>query len=92
MSFFPRFACVSIPFRAVTGFEHWLVMYDGKKLMFQSLSGLSLGLNAGRVVLVGVRSVSIPFRAVTGFERNIMYYTRNGRMFQSLSGLSLGLN
>ena len=39
--------------------------------MFQSLSGLSLGLNLG---VVGCFSnplglVSIPFRAVTGFER-----------------------
>ena len=38
---------VSIPFRAVTGFERIVfVVFTGNSLLFQSLSGLSLGLNS----------------------------------------------
>ena len=60
---------VSIPFRAVTGFERiGIGVMAGLIAMFQSLSGLSLGLNAsGRASLLSA-VVSIPFRAVTGFE------------------------
>ena len=66
-----RQAHVSIPFRAVTGFERVLqstVWEAGKS--FQSLSGLSLGLNFRISTLQANQpDVSIPFRAVTGFER-----------------------
>ena len=61
--------------------------------MFQSLSGLSLGLNAKKHTSRNSNyRVSIPFRAVTGFERNGGIGCLNCSRFQSLSGLSLGLN
>ena len=42
---------VSIPFRAVTGFEHNLkAAFKEATFQFQSLSGLSLGLNSGETV------------------------------------------
>ena len=41
-----RLQCaVSIPFRADTGFEHRRLAADGNLSGFQSLSGLTLGLN-----------------------------------------------
>ena len=62
---------VSIPFRAVTGFEPATSMLLNLRVgLFQSLSGLSLGLNKSKCKM---RSGCL--------ER-----------FQSLSGLSLGLN
>ena len=62
--------------------------------MFQSLSGLSLGLNVSPTLADNRRQkVSIPFRAVTGFERqNRLDRRSDENLFQSLSGLSLGLN
>ena len=61
---------VSIPFRADTGFEQSQgtdVICTG--YLFQSLSGLTLGLNqAGDQLTITDVSVSIPFRADTGFE------------------------
>ena len=65
-------------------------------LAFQSLSGLSLGLNDDGNLLrdCNHNKVSIPFRAVTGFElimATIMLVVAI-TAFQSLSGLSLGLN
>ena len=62
---------------------------------FQSLSGLSLGLNNQYVKIPSgnFTCVSIPFRAVTGFERILVIFESRGNiLFQSLSGLSLGLN
>ena len=62
---------VSIPFRADTGFEHVTREIDGVyQLMFQSLSGLTLGLNQKSPAPADDFSnvVSIPFRADTGFE------------------------
>ena len=62
---------------------------------FQSLSGLTLGLNeVFLVTFLFVVLVSIPFRADTGFElvsgHQMEVLLQN--MFQSLSGLTLGLN
>ena len=67
-----RFIWVSIPFRAVTGFEHESSQQSSQAFqMFQSLSGLSLGLNLSLAEgLMALRGVSIPFRAVTGFEHD----------------------
>ena len=59
---------------------------------FQSLSGLSLGLNAKMGKSPLFAGVSIPFRAVTGFERDPPREGGREMTFQSLSGLSLGLN
>ena len=65
------FDAVSIPFRAVTGFERARsVVISHSNFWFQSLSGLSLGLNP------------TPTPAPVAQQH----------MFQSLSGLSLGLN
>ena len=62
--------------------------------MFQSLSGLTLGLNIAftrRKWDCGM--VSIPFRADTGFELETPDgVNRAFTTFQSLSGLTLGLN
>ena len=63
--------------------------------MFQSLSGLTLGLNWGQILQTRKPlTVSIPFRADTGFEQILL---KSGCdledwKFQSLSGLTLGLN
>ena len=64
--------CVSIPFRAVTGFEQRSSRFRRGK----------------------TKQVSIPFRAVTGFEPALGKWSRDQspKTFQSLSGLSLGLN
>ena len=89
-----EFNFVSIPFRADTGFEHNLFgKIQWRGMSFQSLSGLTLGLNLrfisrrhqGRVV-------SIPFRADTGFEPDYRLVEEVRALFQSLSGLTLGLN
>ena len=92
-----RYTLVSIPFRADTGFE--LSCRDiclPREKKFQSLSGLTLGLNGtGDVSNGGCQfRVSIPFRADTGFEPKIRPTRKRwvGRWFQSLSGLTLGLN
>ena len=62
---------------------------------FQSLSGLTLGLNLF-IKLFTVPAglpVSIPFRADTGFEPSAAGIGHNKpAQFQSLSGLTLGLN
>ena len=114
-----RYRAVSIPFRAVTGFELQDLLTRGVvPAEFQSLSGLSLGLNtANRWLLEAAVEVSIPFRAVTGFEPSVGGGSRIAEgvsipfravtgfeqpcvelltllflQFQSLSGLSLGLN
>ena len=87
---------VSIPFRADTGFErNSITVSPWEEAQFQSLSGLTLGLNdsnAFGLVFVGY-GVSIPFRADTGFE---LCWVQDGIGmivgFQSLSGLTLGLN
>ena len=86
---------VSIPFRADTGFEQYRVeMLQQVTAEFQSLSGLTLGLNSAIRRNGGAEStVSIPFRADTGFEQKYadhMVTIQEG--FQSLSGLTLGLN
>ena len=62
--------------------------------MFQSLSGLTLGLNQGPYFWArGGSKVSIPFRADTGFEHERYFAKRAESIgFQSLSGLTLGLN
>ena len=88
---------VSIPFRAVTGFEPRVSGLPAPcaRNLFQSLSGLSLGLNClGRSCPYWATcGVSIPFRAVTGFELALSSGTTIfAEKFQSLSGLSLGLN
>ena len=88
-----RSKIVSIPFRAVTGFEPtYPVVTEETGNLFQSLSGLSLGLNDLKMAFMRVINVSIPFRAVTGFERRFAGVVAAIAMFQSLSGLSLGLN
>ena len=88
--------CVSIPFRADTGFElPPSGDYKGSWLRkFQSLSGLTLGLNTkvSALCLPFRRYVSIPFRADTGFERRPALRVGEHVKFQSLSGLTLGLN
>ena len=87
---------VSIPFRADTGFEPERREREEqqRRLEFQSLSGLTLGLN--HIPKASARLsfyVSIPFRADTGFERvTTLKITLTGDVFQSLSGLTLGLN
>ena len=64
---------VSIPFRADTGFEQDPMARDepNQHLLFQSLSGLTLGLNLVLAIIdtSQCHRVSIPFRADTGFER-----------------------
>ena len=64
---------VSIPFRADTGFEHLTRGQDEQNnKQFQSLSGLTLGLNGAERNSSHrlYPPVSIPFRADTGFEQN----------------------
>ena len=87
---------VSIPFRAVTGFEplyhrHFADLLFVVSIPFRAVTGFERrGVAFMRTTNGGV---SIPFRAVTGFEPNIEVKTGDKlHMFQSLSGLSLGLN
>ena len=68
----PAAFLVSIPFRADTGFELAGYTYLTRNTcMFQSLSGLTLGLNLVVTLdaAMDAEKVSIPFRADTGFER-----------------------
>ena len=62
--------------------------------VFQSLSGLTLGLNCLHSRVSEARKyVSIPFRADTGFELDMLRgQEMTMDLFQSLSGLTLGLN
>ena len=69
---------VSIPFRADTGFEHNTRCGDRLSTVFQSLSGLTLGLNMQHAkAYFNTKKVSIPFRADTGFEQLtcVVYYS-----------------
>ena len=88
--------CVSIPFRAVTGFElPGQPEQDVAPPWFQSLSGLSLGLNRRAFNLVGL--VRGEFQSLSGLSLGLnrvstLNWLYVGIAFQSLSGLSLGLN
>ena len=61
----PADADVSIPFRADTGFEHGIeIDLSGLSLQFQSLSGLTLGLNRQQRTKLLVRTTM--FQSLSG--------------------------
>ena len=87
---------VSIPFRADTGFELPHVQFRlPEPPKFQSLSGLTLGLNDHRCR--GILKLRQKFQSLSGLTLGLN--PKTGRPweakdfeFQSLSGLTLGLN
>ena len=85
-----------IPFRADTGFERAdSNLMNQKATLFQSLSGLSLGLNV--VQPICAQEDTLLFQSLSGLSLGLNGGKDKGKNesdegFQSLSGLSLGLN